>query len=245
MTILIGCDPELFIYNTRGNPVSAHDLLPGSKWDPHIVEKGAVQVDGVAAEFNINPAASEEEFVGNIHTVLDQMIRMIRKDNDSLILKATPTIKFTRRQWESIPEDAKHMGCEPDYNAYSLTANTKPETDKFMRTGSGHVHISWGQTKESVRKSWLEHCATLVHHLDYHLYANSLLWDKDKERQELYGQPGAFRPKPYGLEYRVLSNKWVENDTTVKYVYQTTKLCTEKWLGGYKPDHYEVPRYAA
>jgi hypothetical protein len=35
-------------------------------------------------------------------------------------------------------------------------------------------------------------------------------WDKDTERRKLYGKPGAFRPKPYGCEYRVLSNAWVD-----------------------------------
>jgi hypothetical protein len=64
--ILIGADPELFVFTRSGKPVSAHDLIPGTKYEPHEVGNGAVQVDGVAAEFNIDPAANEDEFFFNI-----------------------------------------------------------------------------------------------------------------------------------------------------------------------------------
>lgn len=245
MTILIGCDPELFVYTQTGVPVSAHDLLPGTKWEPFEVSNGAIQVDGVAAEFNIKPAATEEEFLHNIAKVEHDLLEKLLEKRKGLVLRASPVIKFTRKQWNEIPESAKMLGCEPDWDAYSLTHNVKPETNKFMRTGSGHIHISWGQTPNDVKKPCVNYVASLVHHLDYHLYPQSLLWDKDKERQELYGKPGAMRPKDYGVEYRTLSNRWVADEKTIRYVFRTAKLCTEKWMDGYKPDMYKVEPYAA
>lgn len=242
--ILIGCDPELFVYTDKGTPVSAHDLIPGTKVEPHEVDKGAVQVDGVAAEFNIVPAKTEDEFVRNIVRVEAQLLEILHKQNNKLVLRATPTIKFTRRMWEAIPEDAKMLGCEPDFNAYSMGRNPKPHTNKLMRTGSGHIHISWGQNPDEVKRPWMHHVGELVYHLDHHLYPQSLKWDTDEERRELYGQEGAFRPKPYGVEYRVLSNKWVETEKTMRYVYKTALACTTRWLEGYKPGMYEVPAYA-
>ncbi len=56
-----GCDPEVFLM-VGDKYVSAHGLFPGTKAEPFKVEKGAVQVDGLALEFNIDPAKTPEEF---------------------------------------------------------------------------------------------------------------------------------------------------------------------------------------
>ena len=68
--ILVGADPELFMKNPNTNAfVSAHDRVPGTKYEPFKVPNGAIQVDGTALEFNIDPAHSVEEFVANIKSV--------------------------------------------------------------------------------------------------------------------------------------------------------------------------------
>jgi len=36
-----------------------------------------------------------------------------------------------------------------------------------------------------------------------------LKFDKQKNRRAFYGQPGLFRKKPYGIEYRTLSSFWL------------------------------------
>ena len=70
MNILIGADPELWIIDRKtGKPISAEGLFEGTKAAPYQVENGAVQVDGMAAEFNINPAKDSREFVYNTLTV--------------------------------------------------------------------------------------------------------------------------------------------------------------------------------
>jgi hypothetical protein len=43
--------------------------------------------------------------------------------------------------------------------------------------------------------------------------------DKGDLRKQLYGKAGAFRPKPYGAEYRVLSNFWVFDTKLTGWVY--------------------------
>ena len=35
----------------------------------------------------------------------------------------------------------------------------------------------------------------------------------------MYGKAGAFRPKPYGMEYRVLSNFWLTSDVHMGNVF--------------------------
>ena len=60
--------------------VSAHGLIPGTKYEPYPIPHGALQVDGTALEFNINPSSSYEEFNTNIDEVLKTMMAMLPKD---------------------------------------------------------------------------------------------------------------------------------------------------------------------
>ena len=66
-------------------------------------------------------------------------------------------------------------------------------------------------------------CAAVAKELDKTLGVASLEWDTDQDRRSLYGKAGAFRPKPFGLEYRVLSNAWCRNDQRVGYVYELVR----------------------
>jgi hypothetical protein len=245
MTIRIGADPELFVFDkTTHLPVSAHDLIPGTKDDPFPIRKnGAIQVDGVAAEFNIEPATNENDFITNIHIVKGALWREIKTKNPNYILKAEPAIVFTHKQWKKIPEFAKQLGCTPDYNAYTLEKNPPPDSSKLMRTGSGHLHVSWKDEEEEVTDGYIEHVAALVRHFDAHLLPESRKWDTDTKRASLYGAPGAFRPKSYGVEYRVLSNKWLDNTKSQAYVFNAAKYITEKWLKNYSPEQYTIPSY--
>ena len=70
--ILIGCDPEVFV-KKDGLFKSAHGLIKGDKKNPFKIRSGAVQVDGMALEFNIDPAHNEDEFVFLVNDVFDQM----------------------------------------------------------------------------------------------------------------------------------------------------------------------------
>lgn len=229
--IKIGCDPELFAF--RGEtPVSVHDLLPGNKLFPEKVPRGAIQVDGVAAEFNITPATNSVEFLRNIRHVSGLMERLLKTKDPTLRLRAVPSVLFSEEYFNSLPMDAKELGCEPDFSAYTLAPNPKPTTTRPFRTASGHLHIQFvlPSVKNPMEEEHMENCATIVQDLDAVFSGVTKVWDKDEERKQLYGQPGAFRPKPYGCEYRVLSNSWLVSDWTIKYVFDITRSVTENFL---------------
>ena len=42
-------------------------------------------------------------------------------------------------------------------------------------------------------------------------------------RKQLYGKAGAYRPKPYGFEYRTLSNFWVFDKKLIEWVWRNTE----------------------
>src|SRR6478609_9681846 len=102
MAILIGADPEVFVRNSQGRFRSAHGLIPGTKKDPHPVKDGAVQVDGMALEFNINAADNREDFINNIGSVLGQMAAMVPDYQIAIV----PTARFHWAHLKKQPKEA-------------------------------------------------------------------------------------------------------------------------------------------
>lgn len=229
MNIQIGADPELFIQNGR-HILSAHTLPAGTKKKPLETDHGSIQVDGTALEFNVRPAETEEDFLKNTKDVMGDMSSFLKAFYPKARLIARPTVYFGRRKLSTMPDYAVALGCERDYNAYTKAPNRAPNSNTPFRTGSGHVHISWTKDASLTDKKHFEQCCRIVTELDYYLGLPSLLWDKDQKRRLLYGRAGAFRPKPYGLEYRVLSNKWLETDGQIRWIFRRAKYATEKAL---------------
>jgi hypothetical protein len=73
----------------------------------------------------------------------------------------------------------------------------------------GHIHFGWTEDADTTDLQHMMNGFDLVKQLDWFLGAWSVKHDKDVERRRLYGKAGACRIKPYGVEYRVLSNFWV------------------------------------
>jgi hypothetical protein len=195
-------------------------LITGTKDNPYLVRSGAVQVDGVAAEFNINPAETEDEFVSNINDVYARLTEMVQENNPSYHLVADPVATFDPEYFESLPFEAKLLGCQPDWNAYTGEKNQPPGTDEPFRTGSFHVHVGFTEYEDPYDKDYIKKCCEIVKQIDAVVYPASHIWDQDMKRRTLYGARGSFRPKSYGLEYRPLSNAVLRNEETVRFVYR-------------------------
>lgn len=219
LQILVGSDPEVFM-TKDGKFVSAHGMIPGDKKNPHKVDKGAVQVDGMALEFNIDPAKNEKEFITNLTTVMAMLKDMV----PGYELKAVPVANFDKEVMDAQPLEALELGCEPDFNAWEDgKVNPRPDGKVNFRTGAGHVHIGWGSGFDINDPNHLEACCMVVKQLDYYLGLGSLLYDEEGvKRRVMYGAPGCFRPKSYGVEYRVLSNAWLKDEKLMSWVYENT-----------------------
>lgn len=229
MKILVGADPEVFIRNPNdGSFVCAQGLIPGTKEDPFRVNNGAVQVDGMAGEFNIDPAETQAEFLRNVQDVYHQLQAMV----PGYELVACPVANFDPEYFSSCPAVAKELGCNPDYNAWTGEQNDPPQGERPFRTASGHVHVGWTSGLNPLDPVHFEDCRAVVRQLDYYLGVPSLSYDLDNTRRPMYGQAGAFRPKPYGVEYRVLSNMWLTSDELMKWVYNQTIDAVEALMAG-------------
>lgn len=225
--ILVGCDPEVFVQQ-NGKFKSAFGLIKGDKKNPQKVPKGAVQVDGMALEFNIEPAATEDEFALNVNEVYNFMKKMVPDYN----VVATPVAHFTAAYMKKQPPEALELGCDPDFNAWTGLVNDKPDAHRPMRTASGHVHIGWtaGQVIEEMRHQL--QAQAVARQMDFYLGLPSLFWDDDQERREMYGTPGCHRVKPYGVEYRTLSNAWLNSEKIMRLVFRNTKKGVEDLFAG-------------
>lgn len=226
--ILIGCDPELFVRNPNSKEyVSAHGMVPGNKDYPHEVPDGMIQVDGTALEFGITPAATETEFVERMKSVMATLRTHVPSGYE---IVGHPTATFTPEYFKTIPAYAKELGCTPDFNAWTGQQNPTPKGDRPFRTGAGHIHIGWTKDANIYDMDHLETCRAMARQMDYYLGVHSLTWDPDSKRRELYGKAGAFRPKPYGMEYRTLSNAWTNSDILMRWVYRAARKGAEDLL---------------
>lgn len=230
MDILIGADPEFFVCDKDGKYISAHGLVSGTKKAPLPVKDGAVQVDGMALEFNINPAKDLAQFTTNISSVLTQLREMV---DPSLDFKFDPVAPFGKELIEAQPLEARELGCDPDFNAWNGgQPNPRPDSNFDFRTASGHIHIGWTKDEDINNPDHLEACIMVTKQLDIALGIAEPLWCEPNARKTLYGELGAFRPKHYGVEYRVLSNAWLRSEKLRTLVYSTAKKAVDNLYKG-------------
>ena len=216
----IGCDPEIFL-TKKGQPISAHGIIKGTKSEPFKIPDGAYQVDGMAVEFNTDPVDYQkfESFNLKVVSVIKKMKEDVQAVDPELKFNISPVQEFPQEYLDAQPDEAKELGCDPDYNAYTKEENPRPDGDRPFRTGAGHLHIGWGADIPIDNPDHFDICCDFVKMLDYTVGLAMVVFDRDNRRRELYGKAGAFRPKPYGVEYRYPSNAWVVNKARREVVF--------------------------
>lgn len=217
----IGCDPELFLVNTDGKLISALGLLNADKWNPMQIPdlpRGfTLQEDNVSMEFGIPPATGPAELWDSLTKVLAKGLEFSK----GLSFSSLSAAVFD-------PDQLTHpmanvFGCEPDFDAWGpegldeegnpLNVNPTPTSDNpRLRSAGGHIHV---ETKENP--------AAVIRSMDLFLGVPSVLMDQGELRKQLYGKRGAHRVKPYGVEYRTLSNFWIREERLCAWVWEQTE----------------------
>lgn len=233
--ITIGADPELFVFDPEGRPVTAAGLIPGTKEEPYKVPHGAVQVDGMAAEFNIDPVTTFGEFDRNIRRVRAALKDMLPAGYN---LKSVPSVTFDEKAWEEAPDEAKALGCSPDYNAWTGKVNPPPRDpdNPTMRCAGGHIHIGWTKDADPRDETHANNCRDLVKQLDWYLGSWQVSVDEDTNRRRLYGKAGSMRIKDYGVEYRTLSNHWLGSEGTRRVLWNRMCVAIDDMRQGFVPE---------
>lgn len=207
----LGSDPEVFLQDVKENPISSIGYINADKWHPmqipDMAEGFTLQEDNVTLEYGIPPASSADEYVAHIQAVMQKSLEYL------------PNLSFSKLSCIVFPKEqmgdprAFIFGCEPDVNAWTGEINKRPEPPhEFMRSAGGHIHV---ETKEDP--------FDVVCAMDLYLGVPSILMDKGEDRRKLYGKMGACRPKPYGVEYRTLSNFWIFDEKYIRWVWNQTE----------------------
>jgi hypothetical protein len=220
----IGSDPEFFLQQNN-NPVAVCGLINHDKWNPlqypDMPNGYTVQEDNVAVEFGIPPASSAQEFVDHMRKVKARF----KKDFKHLTFSKLSAVVFPEDQLQH--PMAKVFGCEPDFNAWTKNVNPKPNAaNPSLRSAGGHVHVETKLEPFSVGRA-----------MDCYLGVPSVLMDSGELRKQLYGKHGAMRVKPYGMEYRVLSNFWCHEEKLMRWVWRNTKRALDFLEVGGSVDH--------
>lgn len=213
----LGSDPELMLRNKQGELKSAIGIIDGTKQKPLFLNEGMAQYDNVNAEFGIDPASSEDEWVDRHGRVMCQLNSLV----GDLQLSCTASADFPKTELEC--DEAKRFACDPDFDPYEVSINVIPDgaADGTLRSCGGHIHLGNPEIGDSFSLQ-LE----IVKTLDIFLGLPSLLLDKDpssKRRRKLYGKAGAHRPKPYGVEYRALGNFWVSHPSLTRLMWKLVR----------------------
>lgn len=232
--ITVGCDPEMFLEDNKGNIVSAEGLIGGTKSSPRpISENGhSVQEDNIMVEFNVPPSSTSDEFINNINFVKEYLTDYVTQYDLKLNYLASSLISKEHLQ----TKQAKTFGCEPDFNVYLQDVNTPPNSESQLRSCGGHIHIGYDNPD-------IETSEKIVKAMDLFLGLPSVWLDPDSKRRLLYGKAGSFREKPFGLEYRTLSNFWIKDNQSIKWAFEQTVAAVNfalsddlEWLGSYVND---------
>jgi hypothetical protein len=237
---LFGADPEGFVVDKNGKPV-APSMIPGTKDKPHKVDGGAIQRDGMAAEFNVDAANTFKEWNNNFEKVMKALEGFLPKGHS---MSWAPSVTFDENVFAKAPDEYKELGCSPDWNAWEEDLNPPPfcEDKPYLRTASGHIHIGWGENYSLDDALHQRNCFDFVKQLDWFLGGWSLKYDPDPTRRELYGRAGACRLKSYGVEYRVLSNFWVTTAERRKAVWNRLQMAIDamekRFLPDRAPEHF-------
>lgn len=231
-----GTDPEFFIVGKKtGRFFPAYPEIPGTKKEPRRLDGGMIQRDGLALEVNTRAVFTINDFETVFNLVMRQAEGFVRKG--CKISYDHSSAHFDLETMKELPADVLELGCDPDFSGYTREENPRPDQHPTMRTASGHIHIGTFYSSISETDHFME-CCDLAQHLDYYLGVPSIIMDRDgAERRKMYGQAGAFRPKRYGIEYRVLSNFWLKTPELRKWAFDNTmKAITdfqkEIWLPG-------------
>jgi len=212
---LIGSDPELVLLDSSGNPTSAIGL-----YTHHDGVK--VYSDNVLAEFSHTPFPPKE-FAEGMTAAMGTV--------QQAVSDFQPGCHYTIGQCEGLypknqlcTPEAHAIGCAPFQNAYNLGVNRTPTPymNNFRYAG-GHIHIAYDLD-------------TLPPHLLIQLLDERLLPldpnHNQTPRSDFYGAEGSFRFKPYGVEYRAVSNWWLANPQIVVDVLADIELHVNKTYYG-------------
>lgn len=226
--VMLGSDPEAFVFNDNTQKfVSAIGLVGAGKWNPKKLSQDGYMVleDNVLIEFNIPPASTKEQFITNLITGVDLIQKEVLNGKPHLSLRMQGSAFMPASELED--PKAHVFGCEPDQDAWNDGKDNHPPDSPSdgLRSAGLHIHVGYDPIK-AYRRGVLN--KQLARWMDLYLAIPSMISDPDPHRRKLYGKAGSYRDKEYGMEYRVLSGKFLANPIYMGWMWDQTMRAVDK-----------------
>ena len=225
MKFSFGSDPE-FMITKDGKYKSAIGIIQGTTENRIKIRGHEFYYDNVLAECAIKPSYSKEEAVANFKECLQLYAEMAHP------FQITPQAAQNYDRSELQHPDAIRVGCDPEFCPYEMKKAVSPVEEILhgtLRTCGGHIHLGEEGLSEG------SNGILAMYMMDLFLGVPSLWLDKDPTsgtRREMYGSAGRYRVKSYGMEYRSLSNFWLQNPRLVEFIYEMSEFVTDFVLSG-------------
>ena len=200
MTITIGHDSE-FGLSQQGSTVSALDVLEREDYP-----EGSLFPDNFNCEIAITPVKTLKDF----HLKTESLLNRVIDKGFDLIMEPMITYPAT----SMFHPDAMTSGCNPDFNAYTHQENTAPDFSKMIpeRSCGAHIHAGIDGLDPYEFTKWMDLLVAIP----------LLCIELPSRRRSMYGAAGCLRVKPYGSEYRTLSNVWLDDKALREFVWEGT-----------------------
>jgi len=224
----LGSDFEVFVKDVKKNKIlNAQPYVKGTKDAPFNFDISnrfwATSLDNVLAEGNIPPAKNAQDFSDYILKTLLYIKNNLPKN---LELKAFPAEELDEDQF--FTEESLLFGCDPDYSAYTFNVLDKISAKSVkLRSGCCHVHLRYEDMENDPQFN--VKTIVFIRMMDLYLGLPSIIIEPENARRILYGQAGSYRAdKNKTIEYRVLSNYFLNTEELRKWVFENTQLVIEK-----------------
>jgi hypothetical protein len=211
--ITLGTDPEGFIVDQMGKVCGSEHFIPEdglkviypSPYDSSCNENGGSIVrDGIQFELHPRPTHCRQVLGREIANALIKLKSLLGEKHS---ISFATTVDVDKTELENLSPSSRRLGCSPSLNVYGATPlGVDPETYP-VRSAGGHIHFGLRElpTLDKLR---------IVPLLDILVGNTSILFDQDlraAERRKVYGRAGEYRLPSHGLEYRTLSNFWLQS----------------------------------
>jgi hypothetical protein len=199
--VKIGGDAEFFL-KKDGVVFPASEVIPGTKEKPHTLENGVCHPDGLSLEVGFPPADTPREFLCNILKVI-QEVRLKYLDPNGVQFTDESEVQISGIK---AAEKDFERGCSSENFAWGAHGEAIKQLDTTADTHrfSGfHIHLGFtkGQTGTPTQ---VQDMAILARVMDGFVMKHRLFTTDLRSKQ--YGGYGAFRVKPYGIEYRAMDS---------------------------------------
>ena len=239
----LGCDPEFF-FTFNGEVKGAEKVLPekGMK-----CAEGTFIIDGVQAELNPQYSNCRANLANSIRHCFIELAAELKKKDPNIKCNFSRTVEISEESLMELKEESRRFGCAPSQTIYedktAIKITDVDPTKYRTRAAGGHIHIGKTLGDDKLTAALTTDHERTVAMLDLICGNTCVLVDRDVgniERRKVYGRAGEFRLPPHGLEYRTLSNFWLQSYPLMSMAFSLARLAVQLMASKDKELYYKV-----